>query len=145
MKKFNIYTIHSSKLNYKEEFYRPLLLSEVCTQHNLILPLTDKYKTMYAKDLINESDVVIINLTNATFSVFIETKWTLKFEKPHLFLIKENAKINFLLNKYKKEAKIYQNTEQEKEIINNYITTCIEEISSKDESGTINLGNITKS
>ena len=143
MKKFNIYTIHSTKLNYKEEFYKPLLLSEICTAHNLILPLTDKYKTMYAKDLIKDSDIIIVNLTNSTFSVFIENNWAIKFQKPILYLIKENSKVNFLLNKYKKNAQIYQNTEQEKEIINAFILKCIDEISSKDESGTINLGNIT--
>ena len=51
MKKITIYAIHSSKINYKEEFYKPLLLSDAA-KHNLILPLTDKYKEKYAKDLV---------------------------------------------------------------------------------------------
>ncbi len=142
MKKFNIYTIHSTKFNYKEEFYKPLLLSEICNQHTLVLPLTEKYQTMYAKDLIQDSDLVIINLTESTFSVVIETNWAIKMQKPILFLIKENAKCNSLLNKYKKQAQVYLNLEQEKEIIDNFITISTQEISSKEESGTINLGSL---
>lgn len=142
MKKITIYAVHSNKLNYKEEFYKALLLSKECTRHNLILPLTDKYENMYAKDLVENSDIVIINLSDSTFSVFVETKWALKMNKKILFLIKENAKCSTLLNKYKKESKKYFNYEDQLEIVDNFIRENIEDIASIDESGTINLGSL---
>lgn len=144
MKKINIYAIHSSKMNYKEEFYKPLLLSQECSKHHLILPLTEKYQNTYAKDLVEASDFIIINLTDSTPSVFIETMWALKANKKILFLIKEKAKCFILLNKYKKLSQSYINIEQEKDIIDTFIKQHIDEITSKDESGTINLGSIDK-
>lgn len=142
MKKITIYAIHSSKLNYKEEFYKPLLLSK-CEKHNLILPLTEKYKNMYAKDLVKESDLIIIDLTNSTLSVFIETMWAKKMDKKILFLIKEKGKCFFLLNKYKKISKTYSNFEEAIKNINDFIDSNIEEVNNKDDSGTINLGSLT--
>ena len=142
MKKITIYAIHSSKLKYKEEFYKPLLLSRVVDQHNLILPLTDKYKNMYAKELIQNSDIIIVNLTESTFSVFLETKWAVKMNKKILFLIKEKGKCSLLLNKYKKISKVYNNVETEKKLIDEFIQSNINKIVSKDESGTINLGRL---
>lgn len=142
MKKITIYAVHSNKLNYKEEFYKPLLLSKICEENNLILPLTDKYKNMYAKDLVENSDIVIVNLTNATFSVLVETKWAIKMNKKILFLIKEKGKCNILLNKYKKLSKVYLNTEEQQNIIEEFIKENIDEVASVDKSGTINLGSL---
>lgn len=142
MKKFNIYVICSNKFDYKEEFYKPLLLSPTVLEHNLVLPFTEKYQNMYAKSLVEDSDLVIINLSESTFSVFIETRWAVKMNKPILFLIKENTKCHFLLKKYLKQTQGYVNIEQETDIINDYIKKSIDEISSKDGDGTINLGSL---
>ena len=142
MKKITIYAVHSNKLNYKEEFYKALLLSKECTKHNLILPLTEKYETMYAKDLVESSDIVIINLTNSTFSVFIETKWAIKSNKKILFLLKDNGKCSPLLKKYKQNSQKYYNYEDQIKIIEDFILSNLDEIASTDESGSINLGSL---
>ena len=143
MKKITIYAVHSNKLNYKEEFYKALLLSKECAKHNLILPLTEKYKTMYAKDLVEQSDVVIINLTNSTFSVFVETKWAKKSNKKILFLLKDNEKCSFLLNKFKNNSIKYYNYEDQIKIIDEFILSNIDEIASSDDKGIINLGSLS--
>ena len=143
MKKITIYAIHSNKLNYKEEFYKSLLLSEECQKHNLILPLTEKYQNVYAKELVENSDIVIVNLTNATFSVYLETKWALKMNKKILFLLKEKGKCSFLFNKYKKISQMYYNYEDETEKINEFIKENIDDILAQDENGLINLGNLS--
>jgi len=142
MKKLSIYVIHSRKLNYKEEFYKPLLLSE-CANHNLILPLTEKYQEMYAKDLVDNSDVIITNLTDSTFSVFLETRWAIKAKKTILFLIKDKSKCSFLLKKYKKRSETYLNIVEEKDIINRFLNENMANLTSKDDSGVINLGSIS--
>lgn len=141
MKKLNIYVIHGEKFNYKEEFYKPLLLSKIA-EHNLILPRTERYREVYAKDLINKSDFIIVNLTNATFSVYLETKWAKKAEKDILFITKNNSKCSFLLNKYKKQALKYKTIEEEKEIIEQYIKQNLNNLSTEETDGTINLGSI---
>lgn len=143
MKKITIYAVHSNKLNYKEEFYKPLLLSKECKKHNLILPLTEKYQNDYAKDLVEKSDIIIINLTDSSFSVFIETKWALKFNKKILFLLKNKGKCSLLLSKYKKKSKTYYNYEDQIKLIEEFIQNNIDNIASNDKDGTINLGILT--
>jgi len=142
MKKITIYAIHSNKLNYKEEFYKALLLSKVCSSHNLILPLTDKYQNMYAKDLVKSCDIAIINLTESTFSVYIETKWAIKMNKKILFLIKENGKCSKLLKKYKNLSKMYYNFEDEITLIDQFIKENIDDIAASNDDGIINLGTL---
>ena len=142
MKKITIYAIHSNKLNYKEEFYKALLLSKACSNHNLILPLTDKYQNMYAKDLVESCDIAIINLTDSTFSVYIETKWAIKMNKKILFLIKENGKCSKLLKKYKNLSKMYYSYEDEITLIDNFIKENIDDIAASADDGIINLGTL---
>lgn len=144
MKKITIYAIHSTKLDYKEELYKALLLSEECKKHNLILPLTDKYQNMYAKDLVSSSDIIIVNLTEANFTVLIETKWALKMNKKILFLIKDQAKISPFLKKYLKFSQKYFNYEDEIMIIDNFITENLDDVASLSEDGVINLGSINE-
>lgn len=142
MKKITIYAVHSNKLNYKEDFYKALLLSKECSKHNLILPLTEKYENIYAKELVEKSDVIIINLTNSSFSVYVETKWAIKANKKILFLLKENGKCSPLLTKYKKISQKYFNYEDQIKLIEKYLLENIEDIATNDKSGTINLGTI---
>ena len=63
---------------YKEEFYKALLLSKECAKHNLILPLTDKYENMYAKDLVENSDIVILNDQTEGIRLFNDNDFFLK-------------------------------------------------------------------
>lgn len=142
MKKITIYAIHSNKLNYKEDFYKALLLSEECNKHNLILPLTEKYQNMYAKELVSKCDIAIINLTDSSFSVFIETKWAIKMNKKILFLMRDNSKCSKFLTKYKKVSKIYFNYEDEMQLIDDFIKENIDDIASFNEDGIIDLGSL---
>lgn len=142
MKKITIYAVHSNKLNYKDDFYKALLLSKECSKHHLILPLTEKYENMFAKELVENSDIIIINLTNSSLSVFIETKWAIKMNKKILFLLKDNGKCSPLMKKYKQLSKKYYSYEDEIKIIDEFILNNIDGISSKDESGIINIGSI---
>ena len=142
MKKITIYAVHSNKLNYKEEFYKALLLSKECSKHNIILPLTEKYENMYAKELVEKSDIVIINLTNSTFSVYLETKWAIKMNKKILFLLKDNGKCSSFLKKYINLSQKYYNYEDQIKIIEEFILTNIDDIAANDSDGTINLGSL---
>ena len=41
--KVKIYIMHSDKINYKENLYKPLLEFGLMKQFNLILPMSEKY------------------------------------------------------------------------------------------------------
>ena len=96
--KLNIYIMHSEKIDYKNEIYKPLLELGLMNDYYLILPLSEKYKANYIKELLNNSDIVICNLTNFNFLANFELKTAKKLNKIIYYFIKENDK---QLSKYK--------------------------------------------
>lgn len=104
-----IYIMHSEKINYKEEIYKPLLEKGLMKDFFLILPLSEKFKASYIKELINDCDIIICNLTNFNFLANIELKIANKLNKKIFYYIKENDK---KLKKYKGlEIVVYKNKE----------------------------------
>ena len=90
--KLNIYIMHSEKINYKEEIYKPLLELGLMNDYFLILPLSEKFKANYIKDLFKKSDVIICDLTNFNFLANFELKTAKKLEKPIYYFINEKDK-----------------------------------------------------
>lgn len=89
MDKLKVYIMHSEKRDYINEIYRPLLKLKLMTKYYLILPLTDKYKNNYIKDLYKESDLIICDLTNNNLFLKIEIKMIKKLNKPIYYFINE--------------------------------------------------------
>ena len=87
MDKIKVYIMHSDKIDYVNEIYRPLLKLKLMTKYYLILPLTDKYKNMYVKELYNDSDVIICDLTKSNIFLKIELKMVKKLNKPIYYFI----------------------------------------------------------
>ncbi len=106
--KIKIYIMHSEKIDYKEELYKPLLEKELMKDYFLILPLTEKYKASYIKELLEDSDIVICDLTNFNFFANLELNTAKKLNKQIYYFINANDKS---LKKYK-EVNIYQNKEE---------------------------------
>lgn len=89
MNKLKVYIMHSEKRDYINEIYRPLLKLKLMTKYYLILPLTDKYKNNYIKDLYKDSDLIICDLTNNNLFLKIEIKIVKKVNKPIYYFINE--------------------------------------------------------
>ena len=86
MRRLNIYFMHSEKFDYNNLIYKDVLSSRVCLNHNIILPRTKTYESVYAKDLIRKADLVVAFLNNPSFGLNIELRWLKKFNKKTLFL-----------------------------------------------------------
>lgn len=108
MDKIKVYIMHSDKIDYVNEIYRPLLKLKLMTKYYLILPLTDKYKNMYVKELYNGSDVIICDLTKSNIFLKIELKMVKKLKKPIYYFINSKDKN---IKKYK-NVYIYNNKEE---------------------------------
>ena len=106
--KIKVYIMHSEKINYKEEIYKPLLEKGLMEDYFLILPLSEKYKASYIKELLIDSDIVICDLTNFNFFANLELKTAKKLNKQIYYFINANDKS---LKKYN-EVNIYQNKEE---------------------------------
>ena len=113
--KFKVYIMHSEKVDYKEEIYKPLLEKGLMDRFYLILPMTEKYINEYVKELINESDIIICDLTKFNFFANLELKTALKLGKDIKYFIRKDDKN---INKYKKiEKNIYETKEEFVELV----------------------------
>jgi len=108
--KVKVYIMHSEKVNYKETIYKPLLKRKLMDKVNLILPLSEKYKSDYIKDLLADSDIVICDLTNFNFFANYELKMAQKLDKDIRYFIK---KVDKNVKKYKNmDVYTYDNSEE---------------------------------
>lgn len=83
--------MHSNKFDYENLIYKKVLSSSVCLSQNFILPYSDNNKTKYAKDLIKNADLVIVDLYKPSFGLSLELRWLSKIkDKKVLFLSQDN-------------------------------------------------------
>ena len=97
--KLNIYIMHSDKVDYKDDIYKPLLKLGLMKDYFLILPMSENFKSTYIKELLNKSDVVICDLSKSNIFLSFEIKNAVKL----------NKKIYYLINSSDKKIKKYKN------------------------------------
>lgn len=96
--KLNIYIMHSDKVDYKNNIYKPLLKLGLMKDYFLILPMSENFKTTYIKELLNKSDVVICDLSKCNIFLSFEIKNAVKLNKKIYYLISSSDK---KIKKYK--------------------------------------------
>lgn len=82
----NIYFIHSTKSDYNNLIYLPVLRSKVLAKHNLVLPLSEENKERYYKDIMDEADVFVIELSEPDSGFDMQLKYAIMSKKPILAL-----------------------------------------------------------
>lgn len=96
--KIKVYIMHSEKVDYKENIYKPLLEIGLMKVYFLILPMSEKFKSKYIKELMIESDIIICDLSNFNFLANFELKTAKKLNKQIYYFVNVNDKS---INKYK--------------------------------------------
>ena len=140
--KIKVYIMHSDKINYKEDLYRPLLEKGLMNDYFLILPMSNNFIGQFAKDLINDCDIVICNLTNSNIFLNQEIKWAKSMNKDIYYYIKKDDK---KLSKFKDyQYNIYSTTEE----FVNLVDTLLKSLNQKElilkRENIFCLGNIEK-
>lgn len=90
--------MHSDKVDYKNNIYKPLLELGLMKDYFLILPMSENFKTTYIKELLNKSDVVICDLSKSNIFLSFEIKNAVKLNKKIYYLISSSDK---KIKKYK--------------------------------------------
>lgn len=90
--------MHSDKVDYKNNIYKPLLKLGLMKDYFLILPMSENFKTTYIKELLNKSDVVICDLSKCNIFLSFEIKNAVKLNKKIYYLISSSDK---KIKKYK--------------------------------------------
>lgn len=107
--KLNVYIMHSDKVDYKNNIYKPLLKLGLMKDYFLILPMSENFKSTYIKELLNKSDVVICDLSKSNIFLSFEVKNAVKLNKKIYYLISSSDK---KIKKYKNIDLIsYSNSE----------------------------------
>ncbi len=99
--KVKVYIMHSDKIDYKEELYKPLLKEGLMDEFYLILPLSNRYSNSYVKELISDADIIICDLTKVNFFLNVEIKWANKENKEVYYFIQKDDKNIKKYNKFK--------------------------------------------
>lgn len=90
--------MHSDKVDYKNNIYKPLLELGLMKDYFLILPMSENFKSTYIKELLNKSDVVICDLSKSNIFLSFEIKNAVKLNKKIYYLISSGDK---KIKKYK--------------------------------------------
>ena len=88
--KLYIYFIHSSQVNANETIYLPCLRSEQLSHDKLIFPLSKENNDRYYKDMIDRSNVCVVELTKPDTGLNMELKYAITTKKPILALANKN-------------------------------------------------------
>ena len=84
--KLRIYFIHSSNINANEQIYLPVLRSDQLSHDELIFSGSNTYADKYYKDLIDRSNVCVVDLTDEDIGLNMELKYAITAKKPILAL-----------------------------------------------------------
>lgn len=141
VRRLKIYFIHSTKFDYNNLLYKQVLSSNVCLAHDLWLPMTDTYKSKYAKDLINKADLIIAVIDAPSFGLKLELKWAKKVDKPIIYLSFNNV-IPASLKKYVSNLEITDENKSMMQIIDDFITKYANISEEEQKDPTIILGEL---
>ena len=92
VRRLKIYFIHSTstKIDYQTILYRPIISSPICLRHELMLPLSKGYQERYVKELLEEADLIIAEVSDPNFTLKLELKWALAVNKPIKYISLNN-------------------------------------------------------
>lgn len=137
-----IYFIHSSKINYNEEIYLPILRSNYLSNYKLIFPESNDNINKYYKDLINENDLLVINLTYSDTGLSLIAKDASSSGKPVLALARKDVGYDEKYQKLFKSVLAYSTEEEFRNFVEIFAKNYEGKIISGKVDPTIVLGSL---
>lgn len=116
-----VYFIHSSKINYNDLIYLPVLRSNILSKHTLIFPETDDNREIYYKDLMDQADVFVVELTSPDTGFNMELKQAIILKKPILALAQKSIGYEEKYQKLLKDVVGYSNEVELRTLVENFV------------------------
>jgi hypothetical protein len=106
-----IFVAHSSNFDFRNELYLPLRNSELNRKHEIFLPQEKSDIGPITKDTIENSDLIIAEVSYPSTGQGIELGWADIFNVPIVCIYKEGAKFSNSLKKLTGDFIAYENSE----------------------------------
>ena len=107
--RLRIYFIHSANVNANELIYLPCLRSEQLSHDELIFSESNNNKDKYYKDMIDRSNVCVVELTQPDMGLNLELKYAITTKKPILALAQKQIGYDVKYDKLLKNVIGYSN------------------------------------
>jgi nucleoside 2-deoxyribosyltransferase len=86
-----VYIGHSTRINYREDLYRPLKQSELAEEHELVFPHESEDFFSSREFLQEECDLVVAEVSKASTGLGIELGWASLFEVPVICVFRSGS------------------------------------------------------
>lgn len=135
-----VYFIHSSKIKYNDLIYLPVLRSNILSKHTLIFPETNDNRETYYKDLMDQADVFVVELTNPDTGFNMELKQAIILKKPILALAQKSIGYEEKYQKLLKDVVGYSDGAELRQLVENFVENYKDKIVGGKVDSTIVLG-----
>ena len=116
----NIYVGHSSSINFEDRLYRPLKKSKISDRCNLVFPHEgDKQIFDSKRFLMEECDLFVAEVSEASTGLGIELGWADMFEVPVLAVYREKSEYSNSIKAVADEIEAYSGTDELINVIEN--------------------------
>ena len=138
--KLRIYFIHSGNINANENIYLPCLRSEQLSHDELIFPLSKNNKDKYFKDMIDRSNVCVVDLTDPDMGLNMELKYAITTRKPVLALAMKEKGYDAKYDKLLKNVIGYSNEAEFRYFVETFAKNYEGKVINNDGENTVILG-----
>lgn len=135
-----VYFIHSDKIDYNKLIYLPVLRSNALSKHKLMFSKSTEYEAKYYKDVIDEADVLVVELTNPDATFNMELKQAIISKKPILALAQKSVGYDVKYQKLLKSVIGYSTEEEFRYFVETFVKTYETRINEGKVDQTVVLG-----
>lgn len=136
----SIYFVHSAKIDYNKLIYLPVLRSRVLSEHTLIFPDSEENKERYYKDIMDEADIYIVELTSPDTGFNLELKYAIMSKKPILALAQKSVGYDEKYQSLLKDVVGYSTEEDIRYFVETFVDSYKDKINAGKVDPTLILG-----
>lgn len=135
-----VYFIHSTKIDYNNLIYLPVLRSKELAHHRLLFAQNEENKDKYYKDLIASADVLVVELTSPDIGFNMELKEAVATKKPILALAQKSIGYDSKYQKLLKNVIGYSNEVEFRYFVETFVKNYETRINAGKTDPTVVLG-----
>lgn len=139
-KGLKVYFVHSDKMDYNNLIYLPVLRSNYLSNHKLIFGKNKANENTYFKDIMDECDLIVVELTNPDVGFNMQLKQALMSKKPILALAQKDIGYDEKYQKLLKNVIGYSTEEEFRYFVETFVKTYDGKIDSGQVDPTVVLG-----